>query len=124
MQVSSIAVMAEYQRDLVRVLNQSGPPDQLYLKSHGKVQNEFRNKTWIYDFKGTGTATNGGSVISPANFSADPGQFLCRSSSSFCGQGSFIADPFFFCKSALFACADQSGSGWTTLLKVCKSNIK
>jgi hypothetical protein len=45
-------VTADNQRDLIRVLNESGPPDQLYLKSHGKVQNEFRNKTWVYDFKG------------------------------------------------------------------------
>ena len=50
--MSSIAVNADHQRDLIRVLNESGPPDQLYLQTRGKVQNEFRNKTWIYDFKG------------------------------------------------------------------------
>jgi hypothetical protein len=51
-QVSRIAVMADHQRDLIRVLNESGPPEQLFLQTRGKVQNEFKNKTWIYDFKG------------------------------------------------------------------------
>jgi len=51
-QVSRIAVMADQQRDLIRVLNESGPPEQLFLQTRGKVQNEFKNKTWIYDFKG------------------------------------------------------------------------
>jgi hypothetical protein len=44
--------MADHQRDLIRVLNESGPPEQLFLQTRGKVQNEFKNKTWIYDFKG------------------------------------------------------------------------
>ena len=37
------------------ILDQSGPPDQLKLKTAkdlGTIEEEFKNKTWLYEFKG------------------------------------------------------------------------
>ena len=39
---------------LQKILDQSGPPDQLKLKTAKDLgtYEEFQNKTWLYEFKG------------------------------------------------------------------------
>lgn len=53
-EVSRLNVKAVNSQQLSSTLREKGPPDQLYLKT-ARVDiavNEYRNKTWVYDFKG------------------------------------------------------------------------
>ena len=47
------------------ILDQSGPPDQLKLKTAkdlGTIE-EFKNKTWLYEFKGEVSGGRGGRCL-------------------------------------------------------------
>lgn len=53
-QVSSLRVRADNDTHLSEILDDSGPPDELRLKTaeDAGIRVEFHNKTWIYQFKG------------------------------------------------------------------------
>merc|ERR1712013_665360 len=53
--VTSLRVKPANSSHLKVILDQSGPPDQLKLKTAkdlGTIEEEFKNKTWLYEFKG------------------------------------------------------------------------
>jgi len=52
-EITKLNVIAKNSSDAFKILIDSGPPDQLYLGSPANMsENEFMNKTWVYDFKG------------------------------------------------------------------------
>lgn len=52
-EITKLRVEAFPNGSLSSIVNISGPPDQLYLNSSNEdVIEEFRDKTWVYDFKG------------------------------------------------------------------------